>query len=89
MRSLNISHANCIFTYTRDPISRLISAYYTINFWMWKQMMRYDEGDYHKAGRFINITQTYKFWNVIGEPNRFMAFVNDLILFVLLYQYLV
>ena len=34
----------CSFTFVRDPLSRLVSAYYTENLFLFKNKMKFDAG---------------------------------------------
>eukprot|EP01084_Bolivina_argentea_P048798 89843_1 len=56
---------DCAFSVVRDPMSRFISAYYTINWYEYRNV-------HSKVTNF-------SFWNIHGEPQRFRAFVDDLI----------
>ncbi|ETO23093.1 hypothetical protein RFI_14092 [Reticulomyxa filosa] len=42
--------ADCSFTFVRDPLSRLVSAYYTINLFLWRNKMELARGNTRGAG---------------------------------------
>eukprot|EP01084_Bolivina_argentea_P197399 338300_1 len=58
----------CAFSIVRDPLTRLISAYYTINLM-----------EYHRYLKNETKVAKFRFWNIHSEPERFQAFVDDLL----------
>eukprot|EP01083_Nonionella_stella_P050834 135105_1 len=67
-------HTQCGFAFIRDPIQRFISAYYTINKKIYREMEHEFIAD-KKPARYDNVLT---FLTVIGEPQRFQAFMHDL-----------
>lgn len=61
-------HGDCTFAFVRDPLHRLVSAYYTIH-----AMMLVDP-----LSPVNLIVNRWKWWNVTTEPERFHSFVNQL-----------
>lgn len=69
-------HTKCGWAFIRDPIQRFISAYYTIN----KKIYREMKHEFHSAPDRIpeRFVDRLTFLTVVGEPQRFEAFMNDL-----------
>jgi len=65
--------------FVRDPLFRLVSAYYTINFFLWKNKVQWEKGHILQSDNFGNVSRMFKFWNTSGEPQRFRAFVDEMI----------
>ena len=70
-------HCQCGFTFIRDPISRFVSGYYTINkliYWYHEHLKR--EG---KTGPNMDaVPQTFSFYNITGEPKRMREFIENI-----------
>eukprot|EP01084_Bolivina_argentea_P165061 286849_1 len=66
------THAQCGFTFVREPVDRFISGYYTVN------RLIYGHNIDPKKGKYQH-EQVFSWWNVSGEPARITAFVNDLV----------
>jgi len=64
-----IRGSKCLFTFTRSPISRVLSGYYTINAWIWRD----------HNGTFENVDASWDFVRIHGEPERFRTFVDELV----------
>jgi len=58
--------ADCAFSFVRDPLHRLISAYFTINL-----MMKREDA-------FQSVKQKWIFWKVSSEPERFRTFIHEM-----------
>ena len=72
--------SNCSFTFVRNPLTRFISGYYTVNRLFYDTLYKkinIQEGTPNWESAML-IKRKFKFLNVIGEPERFRAFVNDL-----------
>eukprot|EP01083_Nonionella_stella_P095976 269594_1 len=67
-----MTHTECGFTFVREPISRFISAYYTINRLIYFHNLPGSFKIKYKHDR------VFKWWNVHGEPQRVTTFVDDL-----------
>eukprot|EP01083_Nonionella_stella_P209637 759734_1 len=74
-----VTHVDCGFTFVREPISRFISGYYTVN------MLIYMHNKYAK--KRYPIPDKFSFWNITGEPQRVREFIKNLIEFR--YEFLV
>ena len=74
-----ITHNDCGFTFVREPISRFISGYYTVN------RLIYHHNKYAK--KRYPIPDLFTFWNKTGEPQRILEFINNLLQFR--YEFLV
>ena len=70
-----ISHSICGFTFVREPISRFISAYYTVNRLIYFHNL---PGVFKKR---YDHDKLFNWFNVDGEPQRFTQFVEDLLEF--------
>eukprot|EP01084_Bolivina_argentea_P247205 413617_1 len=69
-------HTKCGFAFIRDPIQRFISAYYTINKKIYREMKHeFISGADRIPERFIN---KLNFLTIMEEPKRFETFMNDL-----------
>ena len=66
----------CGFAFIRDPIQRFISAYYTIN----KKIYREMKHEFMSAPDRIpeRFKDRLTFLTITGEPQRFLAFMDDL-----------
>lgn len=62
--------SDCFFTFVRDPLHRLISAYFTVHTML--SIMS-------KEKKYSQMNIPYKFWNVRSEPERFRTFLRELI----------
>eukprot|EP01084_Bolivina_argentea_P015956 29894_1 len=70
-------HCQCGFTFVRDPISRFVSGYYTINkliYWFHHHLPRIGK----KGANMDKVPRLFSFWNITGEPQRMMEFVNNI-----------
>eukprot|EP01083_Nonionella_stella_P098688 277603_1 len=67
----NATH--CGFTFVRDPIKRFISGYYTVN------AMIYGENELNFVNHTNNKYEHYKFIKIMGEPQRFETFLDEII----------
>eukprot|EP01084_Bolivina_argentea_P015967 29908_1 len=74
-----ISHVDCGFTFVREPISRFISGYYTVN----KLIFHHNK----YAKKRYPIPDIFPFWNITGEPYRVLEFIKNLVQFR--YEFLV
>ena len=70
-----ISHSICGFTFVREPVSRFISGYYTVNRLIYFHNL---PGAFKKKYEHDKL---FNWFNVEGEPQRFVQFVDDLIEF--------
>ena len=70
-------HTQCGFTFVRNPIERFISGYYTINNMLYRELK-----DENGRKTFSNHTnekyKDYKFIRVIGEPQRFETYIEEM-----------
>merc|ERR1711879_121101 len=70
-------YTNCGFTFVRNPIERFISGYYTINNMLWREVR-----DNNDRKTFQNHTvekwDRYKFVRIIGEPQRFEMYLEEM-----------
>ena len=76
-------NTNCGFTFVRNPITRLISGYYTINrkiFGIYKTFNNSTQL-FINAGwnNQDNLKKGWNFLSINGEPQRFIAFVEEMI----------
>ena len=70
-----ISHSNCGFTFVREPLSRFISGYYTVNRLIYFHNL---PGAFKKKYEHDKL---FNWFNIAGEPARFTQFVDDLLEF--------
>lgn len=63
--------SDCFFTFVRDPLHRLISAYFTIH----ANMVHASKNSPHV---YQTVAQNARFWKVKTEPERFRTFVREL-----------
>lgn len=63
--------SDCFFTFVRDPLHRLISAYFTIHLGMTAAFK-------DRPRVYKNVAQNARFWKVKTEPERFRTFVQEL-----------
>lgn len=62
----------CAFTFVRDPIKRFISGYYTVNAMIFGEMgLKFQD---HNLSKWNG----YKFIKVVGEPQRFETFIDEM-----------
>ena len=70
-------HCECGFTFVRDPISRFVSGYYTINkliYWYHDHLKRLN-----RSGPNMDaVPDSFTFWNITGEPQRMIEFVENI-----------
>ena len=79
-------NTNCGFTFVRNPVTRLISGYYTINrkifglhktFGIGNLTIFANEGWNNRDS--MDDGHGWRFLQIVGEPQRFIAFVEELI----------
>ena len=70
-----ISHTQCGFTFVREPISRFVSGYYTVNRLIYFHNLPGVSKKRYEHDKLFN------WFNVSGEPARFTQFVEDLLEF--------
>ena len=63
--------SDCFFTFVRDPLHRLISAYFTIHLSMTDAFKK-------RPHVYQTVAQNVRFWKVKTEPERFQTFVQEL-----------
>ena len=70
-------YTQCGFTFVRNPIERFISGYYTINNMLWRECLD-DNGVKTFTNHTVQKYKEYDFIGIIGEPQRFEAYIDTM-----------